>query len=304
MGFFKSFALRVHAEKLARGFGNVRSQYFDFIMREIQTKLGTEAAQDHVTLGGDADYALRGFQLWLYFFFSMVHPYVSENDREDLFRYVAAMLTGSSMNEVGAYYRKSVDLSNNYVDLVGAVAFPVAQGIMQDLDPSAAAITATLLPFLAINTQIVIAGEFRDKITADRLSSQMRIKYETMESGATVTAPMFCFNCGCSFDSETRCCLLCGVPLVLVGPGCDPQFAPESGNSEKESERQQTDPAPAPEPRKVEAASTDIPIEMIEKGTDFRHNHFKGISDWEDRMFAEFGEKVVPLLAMIWNRTS
>jgi hypothetical protein len=69
-------------------------------------------------------------------------------------------------------------------------------------------------------------------------------------------------------------------------------------------ESQETELALAEAPRRVEAALTDIPAEMIEKGQYFRRNHFSGISNWEDRMFSEFGEKVVPLLREIWSRTS
>jgi len=73
---------------------------------------------------------------------------------------------------------------------------------------------------------------------------------------------------------------------------------------EAHSEDRRAEPAPALPPLKVEPASTDIPIEMIEKGVYLRRNQFRGISDWEERMFSEFGEKVVPLLGRIWNSTS
>ena len=42
---------------------------------------------------------------------------------------------------------------------------------------------------------------------------------------------------------------------------------------------------------------------MIEKGLYYRRNHFKGVSNWEERMYAEFGETVVPFLNAIWTRT-
>jgi hypothetical protein len=69
-------------------------------------------------------------------------------------------------------------------------------------------------------------------------------------------------------------------------------------------ERKKIEPTPAPAPRRIETVSTDIPIEMIEKGVYLRRNQYRGISDWEERMFSEFGEKVVPLLGRIWNSTS
>jgi hypothetical protein len=83
-----------------------------------------------------------------------------------------------------------------------------------------------------------------------------------------------------------------------------PLPAQRSAPAWAQSENRRTDPVPEPLPRKVEASSADIPAEMIEKGVYLRRNQFRGISDWEERMFSEFGEKVIPLLGRIWNSTS
>lgn len=83
-----------------------------------------------------------------------------------------------------------------------------------------------------------------------------------------------------------------------------PRQVPESGWVKAQSRDRQPEPAQAPVPRGAEIVSDDIPAEMIEKGLYFRRNHFSSISNWEDRMFSEFGERVVPLLRQIWNRTS
>jgi hypothetical protein len=91
------------------------------------------------------------------------------------------------------------------------------------------------------------------------------------------------------------------VPLIFVGAGSK-YF--ESGWVEAQSVSQETETAPPPPSRKVETASTGIPQEMIEKGLYFRRNLFSNISNWEDRMYSEFGEKVVPLLEKIWSRMS
>jgi hypothetical protein len=70
------------------------------------------------------------------------------------------------------------------------------------------------------------------------------------------------------------------------------------------SQKQRPEPAQAPFPPKLKVVSDDVPTDMIEKGLYFRRNVFSSISNWEDRMVSEFGEKVVPFLGRIWNRTS
>ena len=48
----------------------------------------------------------------------------------------------------------------------------------------------------------------------------------------------------------------------------------------------------------------ETPAEMMDRGHYYRHNHFSGITDWEQRMVNEFGQRVVPFLGSIWDRTS
>jgi hypothetical protein len=306
MGLFKSAILRTHAENISRGFGKVRSQHFDYIVRSVRNQLGPELVSSGIGLGGEADLALKGFQLWLYLAFSVMHPYVSGKQDSELSGNIVASLSGACRKQVESYFLKFNEYRNRYVDLVCQVAFPVAQTITPDLDPRSLTITAKLLPFLAINTQIVIADEFRDESTATRLDSQMKILYGRMErdEGETIFGPvMYCFNCGFSFKDESKCCALCGIPLMLVHPIANERSSPDSGTGQQTCQWN-ADSGPAPNLPKATPIPTDLPAEMIEKGIDFRRNHFRGISDWEERMFSEFGEKVVPLLGRIWNSTS
>jgi hypothetical protein len=200
MGFFKFAILLWRARTVSRGFDSIRVQYFDFIVKEIRIKLGTEAIQDNVTLGGDADYSLRGFQLWLFYTFLRVHPYVSEKDSDKLFRYLTFMMTSPSMKEVGGYFRRFVDLMTNYIDLICEVACPVSQRISREMNPWQLQIVVSLLPFFAVSSQVLIAEHFNDSETANKLESQSKIMYNRMgHDEAVPTHAMFCFNCGSSF---------------------------------------------------------------------------------------------------------
>ncbi len=307
MGLFKSAILRTHADEISRGFGTVRSQHFDYIVRSARNQLGHELVSNGIGLGGEADLALRGFQLWLYLAFSAMHPYLSGKQDSELSGRIVASLSGAHRKQVEGYFLKFNEHRNNYIDLVCQVAIPVTQTITPDLDPRSLAFTAKLLPFLAINTQIVIADEFRDEVTATRLDSQMKTLHGRMarDEGETVFGPvMHCFNCGSSFKEESKCCAICGIPLMLVDPVANQRSPDDSGRGQEQTWKSNADSAPAPILPKPTSKRADIPAEMIEKGKDFRRNDFRGISNWEKQMYSEFGEKVVPLLAEIWNRTS
>jgi hypothetical protein len=307
MGLLRSAILRKHAERLSKGFDKIRHQHFGYLLRSVRSELGPEFVANGVELGGEAELALKGFQLWLYFAFSFMHPYVPGAQDSELSSQVAALLSGSNRKQVEEYLLKFNEYRNNYADLVCQVAFPIAQRITPDLDPRTLVIAAKLIPFLAINTQIVIADEFRDESTAIRLDSQMKLLYDRMarDEGEPVSGPaMYCFNCGSSFkDESSRCCVLCGVPLMHAHSIADDRPPTDQGTGQQINQLK-ADSAPVPNFPKTSPTPTDIPAAMVDKGIDFRRNRFKSISDWEERMYSEFGENVVPHLREIWNRTS
>jgi hypothetical protein len=77
-----------------------------------------------------------------------------------------------------------------------------------------------------------------------------------------------------------------------------------SGSSGRQAQPQTLGVNTAPNSEKVRAAAQEIQVEMLDRGHYYRHNHFRGITDWEQRMVNEFGHRVVPLLRSIWDRMS
>jgi len=169
MRFFKSAMLLGHAATIARRFERLRHSYFDFIVREIKIKLGADAAPDQVTLGGEADLALSGFQYWLYLPFSVAHPYVPEKHYREFSGHLFMALSGKFQKEVEAYFFEFEGKRNNYADLIAHVALPVARTITPCLEFQALAITGNILPFFAIESQIAIAEQFGDNEIAIQL---------------------------------------------------------------------------------------------------------------------------------------
>jgi hypothetical protein len=80
-----------------------------------------------------------------------------------------------------------------------------------------------------------------------------------------------------------------------------PDHAGESGLNRKQAQQPKA-AANAQSPDR--GRMVEIPTEMMDRGRYYRHNHFRGITDWEQRMVNEFGQRVIPLLGTIWNRTS
>lgn len=87
-----------------------------------------------------------------------------------------------------------------------------------------------------------------------------------------------------------------GSPPVRV-----PDHAGESGLNRNQAQQRQ---AAANGQSSDRSRMVEIPPDMMERGRYYRHNHFRGITDWEQRMVNEFGQRVVPFLGSIWDRTS
>lgn len=81
----------------------------------------------------------------------------------------------------------------------------------------------------------------------------------------------------------------------------EPDHAGESGLDRKQAQQAK---AASNAEGSDRSRMVEIPTEMMDRGRYYRHNHFKGITDWEQRMVNEFGQRVISLLGTIWNRTS
>ncbi len=175
MGFFKGVTLRCRARRIADEFSKLRSEQFDSTVRciELRTDLPSEIRQR--TLGGDADRALKGFQLLLAAAFFAQHPsHIAESEFEEFGRVLTMAVIGCVDDRVLEYLNEFrqhiVDLPQQLV----SVASPVAQYVAGEPDAFAATIVAQLLPILAVNSQLVVASVFGDRESVKELESEMQ----------------------------------------------------------------------------------------------------------------------------------
>lgn len=87
--------------------------------------------------------------------------------------------------------------------------------------------------------------------------------------------------------------------------GSQPVRVPDHAGESRSNPKQAQQPKAAANAQSSgRSRIVEVPTEMMDRGRYYRQNHFKGITDWEQRMVNEFGQPVIPLLGTIWNRTS
>jgi len=175
MGFFKGVTLRYRAQRIADAFSKLRSEQFDSTVRCIELRPDLPIVIRQRTLGGDADRALKGYQLLLAAAFFARHPgHIAESAFEEFGRNLSVAVIGSVDDRVLDFlneFRQHIgDLSQQLV----SVAFPIAQYIAGEPDAMAATIVAQLLPIFSVNSQIVVASVFGDRESVKGLESEMQ----------------------------------------------------------------------------------------------------------------------------------
>jgi hypothetical protein len=309
MGIFGTSKLNARAQRLAQRFALARNENFDFIVNQLRKHFVQTTDARELTAGSEPDQFMRGFQLWLHVAFSVVHPYVEREHFQEFSGCMNQATSGSFQSGVSEYFLRVNSKRNNIDEAFVEIGFCICEYIAANSDPRTLAFVGTLIPFLAINTQIEIAGEFRDLETATRLRNQGRLVWDGLNGqglSARAGHSLTCMNCALAHAKGYRLCTLCGIPLIelvldeAIKTRDDDVLRASSIPRDKPCEKSKN----ASLPLKVPAQIPVMTEEMVAKGTDFRQGRFKGISNWEERMYSEFGEQVLPHLAAIWNRVS
>src|SRR6185437_7753428 len=156
MAFFKRLGLRIRAEKIAQGFQKLRNQQFDSTVRSLA---GIIPQEDIVSsaLGGEADSALKTFQLWVFTYFLSLHAYIPDAEFQEFAGHVKMAISGAWQEDELTYFEELHAIREDPADQALNVSLRVANYITSELNPVAAVIAAKLMPIFAINTQMVIA---------------------------------------------------------------------------------------------------------------------------------------------------
>lgn len=174
MGLFKQASLRYRAHRIAKEFSKLRYQQFDSTVRSIEPMLGNPAAITQRTLGGDADRALKGYQLFIATaFFAEHHNLIPDSEYQEFGTYLSMAVIGSIDERALDYFKEFAQYAKDPVEQVVQVSFHIAKYITSDSDPIAASITAQLLPIFIVNSQMVVASVFGDHKAVSELESEI-----------------------------------------------------------------------------------------------------------------------------------
>jgi len=179
LGFLTSIRLHAHAKKIAMGFDLVRQRYFNDVLRNIESQAAREDLTGRRTLEGEADLALKGYQMFLLSFFMAGHKYVKDGDFQEFAGHLAIALCGMDLTEAQRYQVRFHESRNDLTALMYSVAVFLADHIISAEEPAGRLLTARSVPLFTFATQLEIAKEFADRQTIVVLQRQIE---ETLES--------------------------------------------------------------------------------------------------------------------------
>ena len=165
---------KLACDKIADGFDTVRKSQFESAVKVIQRRLRHELSTLRTSLGGDADCALKGFQLWLATRFLATHPYVPPSESKTFFGLLNVGVSGEDLQHALGYLQEFHEYRRDPIEQCVQVAFPVANYITLTPHPIAATLVGRLMPVFICNTESVIADAFGDRATLDQLQSDMQ----------------------------------------------------------------------------------------------------------------------------------
>lgn len=183
MGFPDSASLQLHAVRIAEDFRALRLQHFARVLRAIENETKLRPISGRRQLGGSADSALRSYQLVIFTFFWMEHPYFPREHFREFAEYLIFALVGPDQQRVHECFREFVAYQERatregseeaQAELLRRLSIPIAEYIVPEPNLTVWGIAARLMPLFTIDTQSVIAKEFGDQLTLRVLLSQMK----------------------------------------------------------------------------------------------------------------------------------
>jgi hypothetical protein len=177
MRFFESSNLDVHAahaQSLASRFETVRKAHFDTTVHNIEQVLGQVIPPEKRALGGEADLALMGYQLFTFIELMRAQGYVpQQNDQQDFREMLIKAAWETQREAVDEFCMQISQCGDDFIKQAAHVATPISLFLLGEPNPAACKIVGTLLPGFSIATQYAIAGEFGDKVTQIRLRNDL-----------------------------------------------------------------------------------------------------------------------------------
>ncbi len=173
MGFLTFMRLQMHAQKLAREFDQARERIFNAMLLNVEKRTSPADLSGQKNLGGDADFALKGYQMLILSYFLAHHAYVKDADVQVFLGQLAINLCGEKLTEAQAYHAQFHEYRDDISLLAYSVAAPVADYLISGPDPAGRVFLPRFIPLFTIVTQMGIAKEFGDKVTASLLQTQM-----------------------------------------------------------------------------------------------------------------------------------
>jgi hypothetical protein len=163
MRFFKTAGMLLHAQSIAAKFERIRRDQFSSIVYNLEHALHQTAPPEKHALGGDADLALKGYQIWIALRTLRFRKYLPESDIEAFTGLLISAGWLADREAVDRYCREFHKYASNEAEQAVRVAIPIAGYLTGTPDPVVWSSVAIFLPVFAIGTELAIASDFDDK---------------------------------------------------------------------------------------------------------------------------------------------
>jgi len=173
MGFVRSASFTVHARSIAEKFKKIREDQFSTAVYNAEHSLKKVVRPERRVLGGEADLALEGYQLWIALRILRSSKYVAEQHAREFVGHLIVAGWRDQHEAVDRYCLEFHKYRDNPIEQMVNVAFPIADYICGFHDPTVATSIATFLPVFAIGTELAVSSEFGDKRAVETLEEQL-----------------------------------------------------------------------------------------------------------------------------------
>ena len=159
---------------ISKGLEDVRLKWFDLCVKILRQSSSVKGELVNTHLGGEAELAIKGYQLWLVSGFLAQHAYISPEEGQDFAEILYAYVGGTKLDECMAFFRRYHEVQPGNGTQLFLFASDVAKYITGKEAPLAEnMLISSAFPTFVALTHMVVAECFGDKETVNELMSKL-----------------------------------------------------------------------------------------------------------------------------------
>ena len=186
-------------------------------LKAFKKYLGPATKLRRNSLAGDADAALKGFQLAVSMDFLVGSESISEPFRREFWDHLSTLLLNDDPTAVNQYFLESLEHIDSSWTQRQLTASHVSDYITLSADPMARVMTIHLLELLELDTKVNLSSEFRDSTGLKQLRAEyfeVNVRLAHNLDDLNEKKQSYCANCSTKISGPARFCHRCGAAFA------------------------------------------------------------------------------------------